>query len=108
MEKINEESPHHLAKLLAEAEAVKASKIITTKRCGVTGESLTVIAYIVSVKTKILVSFRKATRLHVFERSIVENSEVSELLIESASENSLLNERSKTLMPAANRRQVSV
>ena len=74
------ERPHHLAKLLPEAEAVKASKIFTTKHCGITGESLTVIAYIVSVKTKILASLRKAARLHVFERKIVENSEVSRLL----------------------------
>ena len=105
--KLYGESRHHLTKLLAEAEAVKAGKIITTKRCG-TGDSLTVIAFVVSVKTKILATLRNAARLHVFERNIVENSEVQRLLIESASENSLLNERSKTSMPAANRRQVSV
>ena len=66
------------------------------------------IACIVSFKTKIHATLRKAVRLHVLEQNIVENSKVSRLLIESAGENLLLNERFKMLMPAANRRQVSV
>ena len=48
----------------------------------------------------------KSRRIHLFERNIVENSEVSRLLIEISGENSLLNERSKTFN-AANREQVS-
>ena len=40
----------------------------------------------------------KSRRIHLFERNIVENSEVSRLLIESSGENSLLNERSKTFI----------
>ena len=39
--------------------------------------------------------------MHSSEILSVENGEVSRLLIESAGENSLLNERSKTLMAAA-------
>ena len=37
----------------------------------------------------------KSRRMHLFDQNIVENSEVSRLLIESSGENSLLNERSK-------------
>ena len=40
----------------------------------------------------------KSRRLHLFERNIVENSEVSRLLIECSGVISLLNERFKTLM----------
>ena len=59
----------------------------------------TVTACIVSVKTKILAALQsKSQRIKPFERNIVENSEVSKLLIESSSENSLLNERPKLLM----------
>ena len=42
--------------------------------------------------------FSKHWQIHLFERNIVEKSEVSRLLIESSGENSLLNEHSKTLM----------
>ena len=57
-------------------------------------------ACIVSVKTKILAALQsKSRRINLFERKIVENSEVSKLLIESSGENSLLNERPKLLMP---------
>ena len=45
--------------------------------------------------------------MHSSEILSVENGEVSRI-IESAGENSLLNERFKTLMSAANWRQVSV
>ena len=59
----------------------------------------TVTACIVSVKTKILAALQpKSRRIKLFERNIVEKSEVSKLLIESSSENSLLNERPKLLM----------
>ena len=50
----------------------------------------------------------KSRRIHLFERNIVEDSEVSRLFIESFGENSLLNERSKTFINAANGKQVSV
>ena len=40
----------------------------------------------------------KSRRIHLFERNIVENSEVSLFFIQNSGENSLLNERSKTLM----------
>ena len=40
----------------------------------------------------------KSRRIHLFERNIVESSKVLRLLIKISSENSLLNERSKTLM----------
>ena len=42
--------------------------------------------------------FSKSQRIHLFERNIVENSEVVRLLIESSSKNSLLNEHSKASM----------
>ena len=59
----------------------------------------TVTAYIVSVKTKILALLQsKSRRINLFKRNVVENSEVSKLLIESSGENSLLNERPKLLM----------
>ena len=59
----------------------------------------TVTACIISVKTKILAVLQsKSRRINLFERNIVENSEVSKLLIESSGENSLLNERPKFLM----------
>ena len=59
----------------------------------------TVTACIVSVKTKILADLQlKSRQINLFERNIVENSEVSKLLIESAGENSLLNERPELLM----------
>ena len=59
----------------------------------------TVTAFIVSVKTKILAALQsKSRRINLFERNIVENSQVSKLLIESSGENSLLNERPKLLM----------
>ena len=40
----------------------------------------------------------KSWGIHLFERNIVENSEVSRLLIESSGENSLLHESSKTFI----------
>ena len=56
-------------------------------------------ACIVSVKTKFLVALQsKSWRIKLFQRNIVEKSEVSKLLIESSGENSLLNERPKLLM----------
>ena len=59
----------------------------------------TVTACIVSVKTKILAALQsKSRRINLFERNVVENSEVSKLLIESSGENSLLSEGPKLLM----------
>ena len=59
----------------------------------------TVTACIVSVKTKILVALQsKRRRINLFKQNIVENSEVSKLLIKSSGENSLLNERPKLLV----------
>ena len=59
----------------------------------------TVTACIVSVKTKILAALQsKSRRINLFEQNIVENSEVSKLLIESSGENSLLNEHPKLSM----------
>ena len=59
----------------------------------------TVTACIVSVKRKILAALQsKSRRINLFERNIVENSEVLKLLIENSGENSLLNERPKLLM----------
>ena len=50
----------------------------------------------VSVKAKIVAALQsKSRRINLFERNIVENNEVSKLLIESSGENSLLNERPK-------------
>ena len=40
----------------------------------------------------------KSRRIHLFERNIVENSEVSRLLIERSGDNSLLYESSKTFI----------
>ena len=60
----------------------------------------TITASIVSVKTKIYAALQlKSQRInYLFDRNIVENSEVSKLLIESLGENSLLNERPKLLI----------
>ena len=57
-------------------------------------------ACIVSVKTnwKLLLLFEKPANT-LFEKNVVENGEVSRLLIQSSSENSLLNERSKNKYP---------
>ena len=62
-------------------------------------QGTTVTACIVSVKVKILAALQsKSLRINLFEQNIIENSEVSKLLIESSGENSLLNERPKLLM----------
>ena len=79
----------HLAKLSALAEAAKAGKIITTKRCGITCEPR---------YRMYCLSGHMYIHMYIFERNIVENSEVSRLLIESAGENSLLNEHSRTVV----------
>ena len=85
----------------AEAEEAKEGKIISTKRyrIGQNYRRTTVTACIVSVKTKILAALQsRSRRINLFEWNIVENSDVSKLLIESSGENSLLNERPKLLM----------
>ena len=59
----------------------------------------TVTVCIVTLKMKIFAALQsKSRRISLFERNIVENSEVSKLLIESSGENSLLNESPKLLM----------
>ena len=50
-------------------------------------------------QNKILAAIQsKSRRINLFDRNIVENREVSKLLIESSGENSLLNKRHKLLM----------
>ena len=80
----------------AEAEAAAEGKIISATELSGNHHNR---MCIVSVKTKILAAPQsKSLRINLFERNIVENSEVSKLLIESAGENSLLNEHPKLLM----------
>ena len=62
-------------------------------------QGITVTARIASVKTKILAALQsKSRRINLCKQNIVENSEVSKLLVESSGKNSLLNERPKLLM----------
>ena len=78
-----------------EADLIKQSCWPKQKRL----RSVKLTACIVSVKTKILAALQsKSRRINLFKQNIVENSEVSKLLIESSGENSLLNERPKLLM----------
>ena len=97
-----------MRKTIMETEADLTSKAVgprqkRLRRAKLSARSLTVLSenhpnrmYCLSQNQKTLQS--KSRRIHLFERNIVENSEVSRLLIESSGENSLLNERSKTLM----------
>ena len=79
----------------AEVEAAEEGKIISATE--LSGNHRNRI-YCLS-QNEILAAFQsKSRRINLFERNIVENSEVSKLLIESSGESSLLNERPKLLM----------
>ena len=80
----------------AKAEAAEAGKLSAQSATELSGNHRIHMYWLSENKNSCYSS--KSRRIHLFERNIVENSEVSRLLIKSSGENSFLNERSKTLM----------
>ena len=80
----------------AEAEAAEAGKLSAQSATELSGNHRNRMYWLSENENSCYSS--KSRRIHLLERNIVENSEVSRLLIESSGENSFLNERSKTLM----------
>ena len=92
------EADHIKQSCWAEAEEAEEGKIISATELSGNHRKACIVC-IVSVKTKSLAALQsKSRQINIFERNIVENSEVSKLLIESSGENSLLSERPKLLM----------
>ena len=82
----------------AEAEAAEAGKIISINRNGIIGEPLLRTACIVSVKAKILATLRKAGEYIYSSEILLSIAKFRDCLSKVRVKNSLLNERSKTLM----------